>query len=219
MNETKRPQKEIRARKYVMADQALLTLAADIVSAHVSNNSIPAAQLPQLIEAVYGSLASLGQAPAPQPESLTPAVSVRASVKPDGIVCLECGSKFKTIKRHLTTDHQLSVEDYRARWNLPASYPFVAAEYAERRRALAKEIGLGRKKGVKVKAKKAHSAVADAAPDSAPVPSDTPADAAAPSASAPADKAPTKKAPAKTAATGGKTARKPKSATNAAPSE
>jgi predicted transcriptional regulator len=134
-----------------MADEALLALAADIISAHVSNNSVSADQLPQLIVSVYGSLASLGQEEEPVQEQRTPAVSVRSSVKPDGIVCLECGKKFKTIKRHLTTDHGLSVEEYRQRWNLPASYPVVSSEYAERRRELAKTSGLGRKKGSKNK--------------------------------------------------------------------
>lgn len=128
-----------------MADETLLTRAADIISAHVSNNEVPVDQVPGLIEAVYGSLAGLGKTPEPaKDEARTPAVSVRASVKPDGIVCLECGSKFKTLKRHLTSDHGLSVEEYRARWNLPATYPMVSAEYAERRRELAKSIGLGR---------------------------------------------------------------------------
>lgn len=136
-----------------MADETLLTLAADIISAHVSNNAVPTDQVPGLIEAVYGSLASLGKTPEPtKDEPRTPAVSVRASVKHDGIVCLECGSKFKTLKRHLTSDHGLTVEEYRARWNLPVTYPMVSAEYAERRRELARSIGLGRKKAVEAPA-------------------------------------------------------------------
>ncbi len=130
-----------------MTDETLLTLAADIISAHVSNNTVPTDQVPGLIEAVYGSLAGLGKLPEPAREEVrTPAVSVRASVKPDGIVCLECGSKFKALKRHLASDHGLTPEEYRARWNLPLTYPMVSAEYSERRREMAKTIGLGRKK-------------------------------------------------------------------------
>ncbi|WP_395396261.1 MucR family transcriptional regulator (plasmid) [Novosphingobium sp. BL-8A] len=138
-----------------MFDETLLSLAADIISAHVSNNSVPAEQLPQLIESAYNSLASLGQVEIQTEEPRTPAVSIRSSVKPDSIVCLECGSKFKTIRRHIASDHDLSVEEYRLRWNLPIDYPLVSSEYAERRRELAKSIGLGRKGGRKKKADQA----------------------------------------------------------------
>lgn len=132
------------------AEETLLTLAADIVSAHVSNNSVSAAELPALITAVYGSLAGLGQAPALIEEKREPAVSIRASVKPDHIVCLEDGKKLKMLKRHLATHYNLTPEQYRARWNLPSDYPMVAPAYAEKRRVLAKSIGLGRKPGHKV---------------------------------------------------------------------
>jgi predicted transcriptional regulator len=91
-----------------MADETLLTLAADIVSAHVSHNAVAADQLPVLIQSVYTSLAGLGQAPAPVEEKREPAVSVRSSVKADAIACLECGAKMKMLKRHLSTDHGLS---------------------------------------------------------------------------------------------------------------
>ena len=128
-----------------MADETLLTLTADIVSAHASNNAVPADQLPGLISSVYTSLAGLGQTPTPVEERPEPAVSIRASVKPDAITCLECGSKMKMMKRHLSTDHQLSPAEYRARWNLPLDYPLVAPDYAAKRRELAKSIGLGRK--------------------------------------------------------------------------
>lgn len=128
-----------------MADQMLLDHVADIVSAHVSNNSVSAADLPSLIQSVYASLAALGQAPEPVEEKLTPAVSVRSSVKPDAVTCLECGARMKMLKRHLGTDHNLTPDSYRARWSLPADYPMVAPEYADRRRALAVKIGLGRK--------------------------------------------------------------------------
>src|SRR5690606_12556161 len=100
---------------------------------------------PNLISSVYGALASLGQAPVadePRPE---PAVSIRASVKPDYIVCLEDGKKLKMLKRHLMTHYNMTPEEYRRRWGLPADYPMVAPNYAEKRRELAKAIGLGRK--------------------------------------------------------------------------
>lgn len=128
-----------------MADETLLDHVADIVSAHVSNNSVSAADLPGLIQSVYASLAALGQAPEPVEEKLTPAVSIRASVKPDAVTCLECGEKMKMLKRHLGTEHGMTPADYRARWNLPADYPMVAPDYAAKRKELALRIGLGRK--------------------------------------------------------------------------
>lgn len=148
-----------------MPDEILLDHVADIVSAHVSNHSVSAADLPGLIQSVYASLAALGQAPAPIEEKLTPAVSVRASVKPDAIACLECGSKFKMLKRHLGTDHNMNPAEYRQRWNLPSDYPMVAPEYAAMRGELAKKIGLGRKLGVKVKPAPNAEAKAVAAPN------------------------------------------------------
>ena len=130
-----------------MADEMLLDHVADIVSAHVSNNSVSANDLPGLIQSVYASLAALGQAPEPVAGKLTPAVSVRASVKSDAIACLECGAKFKMLKRHLGTDHGMTPAEYRARWNLPADYPVVAPDYAAMRAEMAKKNGLGRKPG------------------------------------------------------------------------
>ena len=129
--------------------ETLITLTSDIVAAHVSNNSVSVADLSTLITNVYGALASLGQA-APVAEALPePAVSIRSSVKPDHIVCLEDGTKLKMLKRHLMTHYNLTPDQYRARWSLPADYPMVAPNYAEKRRELAKKIGLGRKPGVK----------------------------------------------------------------------
>jgi predicted transcriptional regulator len=129
--------------------ETLITLTSDIVAAHVSNNSVSVADLSTLITNVYGALASLGQA-APVAEALPePAVSIRSSVKPDHIVCLEDGKKLKMLKRHLMTHYNLTPDQYRARWSLPADYPMVAPNYAEKRRELAKKIGLGRKPGVK----------------------------------------------------------------------
>jgi predicted transcriptional regulator len=128
-----------------MPDETLLDHVADIVSAHVSNNSVSAADLPGLIQSVYASLAALGQVPEPVEENLTPAVSIRASVKPDAVTCLECGARMKMLKRHLGTDHGMTPAEYRARWNLPADYPMVAPDYAAKRKELAVRIGLGRK--------------------------------------------------------------------------
>ena len=126
-------------------NETLITLASDIVAAHVSNNSVNVEDLPSLITNVYGALASLGSPAAVEEERPEPAVSVRASVKPDYIVCLEDGKKLKMLKRHLMTHYNMTPEEYRARWNLPADYPMVAPNYAEKRRELAKKIGLGRK--------------------------------------------------------------------------
>ena len=139
----------------IMADETLLDHVADIVSAHVSNNSVSASDLPGLIQSVYASLAVLGQAPEPVEEKLTPAVSVRSSVKPEAVTCLDCGTKMKMLKRHLGTDHGLTPAEYRMRWNLQADYPMVAPDYAAKRKELAVRIGLGRKPGQKPKAKAA----------------------------------------------------------------
>lgn len=130
-------------------NETLITLTSDIVAAHVSNNSVSADELSTLITSVYGALAGLG-APAPVAEAPPePAVSIRSSIKPDHIVCLEDGKKLKMLKRHLMTHYNLTPEQYRARWNLPADYPMVAPNYAEKRRELAKKIGLGRKPGAR----------------------------------------------------------------------
>ncbi len=126
--------------------ETLITLTADIVSAHVSNNSVAVSDLPLLINNVHAALSNLGT-PVPEPEvKQEPAVSVRASVKPDYIVCLEDGKKLKMLKRHLMTHYKMTPEQYRAKWNLPADYPMVAPNYAEQRRSLAKKIGLGTKR-------------------------------------------------------------------------
>ena len=123
--------------------ESLIMLTADIVSAHVSNNSVLVSDLPSLIQNVHQALNGLSgemHEPAAKQE---PAVSVRSSVKPDYIVCLEDGKKLKMLKRHLMTHYQMTPEQYRAKWQLPADYPMVAPNYAEQRRALAKKIGLG----------------------------------------------------------------------------
>jgi predicted transcriptional regulator len=128
---------------YTDLSETLITLTADIVSAHVSNNDVAVGDVPHLIQNVHDALAQLGQ-PAPEPAAKQePAVSVRASIKPDYIVCLEDGKKLKMLKRHLMTHYAMTPEQYRAKWNLPADYPMVAPNYAEQRRSLAKKIGLG----------------------------------------------------------------------------
>lgn len=130
-------------------NEMLITLTSDIVAAHVSNNSVEVHEVPTLISNVYGALAGLGQPVIVEEKAPEPAVSVRASVKPDYIICLEDGKKLKMLKRHLMTHYNMTPEEYRARWNLPADYPMVAPNYAEKRRDLAKQIGLGRKPGQK----------------------------------------------------------------------
>ena len=126
--------------------ETLITLTADIVAAHVSNNSVAVNDLPTLIANIHSALASLDD-PAPQVEAKQePAVSIRASIKPDFIVCLEDGKKLKMLKRHLMTHYNMTPEQYRQKWNLPADYPMVAPNYAEQRRSLAKKIGLGTKR-------------------------------------------------------------------------
>lgn len=126
--------------------ETLVTLTADIVAAHVSNNSVSVSDLPLIIQNVHSALAGLNRT-APEPEAKQePAVSVRSSIKPDFIVCLEDGKKLKMLKRHLMTHYQMTPDQYRAKWNLPADYPMVAPNYAEQRRTLAKKIGLGTKR-------------------------------------------------------------------------
>jgi len=127
-------------------DMTAITLTADIASAFVSKNSVPVSEIVTMIQNIHGTLISLGKVEAPKAEKLTPAVSVRASVKPDYIICLEDGKKLKTLKRHLQSAYNMSPAEYRAKWNLPADYPMVAASYSEQRKAMAKRIGLGRKK-------------------------------------------------------------------------
>lgn len=124
---------------------ALITLTSDIVAAHVSNNDVAVAEMPSLISSVYAALAGLGAPAQPVEVRPEPAVSIRSSVKPDYIVCLEDGKKLQMLKRYLRTNYGMTPEEYRARWGLPADYPMVAPNYAARRRDLAKNIGLGRK--------------------------------------------------------------------------
>jgi predicted transcriptional regulator len=128
------------------ADHELVELSADIVSAYVGHNALSVADLPKLIAEVHGALKNLrsnGAASAPQ--ELKPAVPIRKSIAPDYLICLEDGKKFKSLKRHLRTHYDLSPEQYREKWGLPADYPMVAPNYSETRSRLAKDNGLGRK--------------------------------------------------------------------------
>ena len=131
-----------------MAEEELLRMTADVVAAYVSNNTLPSAQLAEVINAVYNSLKSLeGQPAESQPEPLKPAVPVRKSVTPDYLVCLEDGKKLKMLKRHLRSTYNMTPDEYRAKWGLPPDYPMVAPNYAEQRSEFAKKIGLGRGTG------------------------------------------------------------------------
>jgi predicted transcriptional regulator len=121
----------------------LLALTTEIVAAHVSNNTVSVGDLPTLINQVYQSLASIGQSPSVSAERPQPAVSIKRSVHSDYIICLEDGKKLKMLKRHLKTAYNMTPEEYRDRWQLPADYPMVAPNYARQRSRLAKEIGLG----------------------------------------------------------------------------
>ena len=124
----------------------VLRMAVDIVSAYVGNNSVASNEVPDVINTVYGSLNSLnGQGAMGGVEPPKPAVSIRRSVTPDYIVCLEDGKKLKMLKRHLKTAYNLTPDEYRKRWGLPSDYPMVAPNYAKHRSNLAKKIGLGTK--------------------------------------------------------------------------
>jgi len=131
-----------------MSDQPntmeLLELTTEIVAAHVGNNAVSSADVSQLIQDVYKTLASVGSAPV-APERPKPAVPIRKSIFPDHIVCLEDGKKLKMLKRHLKTAYNMTPDEYRERWGLAADYPMVAPNYAKHRSNLAKKIGLGRK--------------------------------------------------------------------------
>ncbi|MEO1198001.1 MAG: MucR family transcriptional regulator [Pseudomonadota bacterium] len=127
----------------------LIDLTGDIVAAYVSNNPVPVAELPALIQDIHQALMRLdGGVPEEPKEAPKPAVSIKKSITQDYLICLEDGKKFKSLKRHLRTHYDLSPEEYREKWGLPADYPMVAPNYAAARSALAKEMGLGqRKKG------------------------------------------------------------------------
>ena len=129
------------------ASSTYIDLAADIVSAYVSNNSVPAGDLPGLISQVHLALARVGNGAAEaSADAPKPAIAIKKSITPDYIVCLEDGKRFKSLKRHLRTQYDMSPEEYREKWALPADYPMVAPSYAKARSDLAKEMGLGQQR-------------------------------------------------------------------------
>ena len=126
--------------------ETLVTLTADVAAEYLGNNSVAVSDIELVIQNIYRGLSRLTPtAPAPEPKQ-EPAVSIRSSIKPDYIVCLEDGKKLKMLKRHLMTHYQMTPDQYRQKWNLAADYPMVAPNYAEQRRMLAKKIGLGTKR-------------------------------------------------------------------------
>ncbi len=128
-----------------------IVLSAEIVSAYVSKNSVPAADLPSLLNSIHAALTKTAQGQKEEPKAeLVPAVSVRKSVTPDAIICLEDGKSFKSLKRHLRTTYDMTPEQYRTKWNLPHDYPMVAPNYAKARSELAKTMGLGQQRRKKV---------------------------------------------------------------------
>lgn len=133
----------------------LLLLTSEVVTAYLHKNVVPADSLPDLINTVHSSLAGLGfTAQEVKATALVPAVPVKKSIKADAITCLECGVQYKSLKRHLTSSHQQTADEYRERWGLPPEYPMVAPDYAEARSNLAKQTGLGQSRSKAARAKK-----------------------------------------------------------------
>lgn len=134
----------------------VLRMAVDVVAAYLSNNQVAAGQIPEVIHSIFNSLTTLEAPPSePLSEPQKPATPVRKSITPDYIICLEDGKKLKMLKRHLRTTYNMTPEEYRAKWNLPADYPMVAPNYARQRSEFAKQIGLGRKAREPVKPRRA----------------------------------------------------------------
>ena len=130
--------------------EALVETSTQLVSAYVANNTLPASELPTLVEQVYGTLTGLvgktvGEGKSHEKENQKPAVPIGKSLKPDYIICLECGGKYKSMKKHLKASYGMSPEEYRVKWGLAPDYPMTAPSYSFRRSNLAKERGLGRK--------------------------------------------------------------------------
>ena len=123
-----------------------IELASDIVAAYVAKNAVPISDLPNLIANVHSALTGLGEPAKPEAQPLTPAVSIKKSLTPDFIICLEDGKKFKSLKRHLRTQYSMTPEQYREKWGLASDYPMVAPNYAKARSELAKEMGLGQQR-------------------------------------------------------------------------
>ena len=132
------------ATKDEIGGKSLIEMTTVVVAAYLRNNSVASAQISEVIHTVHDALKGLSGGGEPEPEPLKPAVPIRRSVTPDYIVCLEDGKQLKMLKRHLRTTYDLTPEEYRAKWGLPADYPMVAPNYAQQRSDFAKKIGLGR---------------------------------------------------------------------------
>jgi predicted transcriptional regulator len=141
----------------VTDDKRLIELTADIVSAHASNNQVPVGDVGRLIQLVHAGLSGLATGTVGAPANKTPATSIRSSIKPDHLVCLECGRNQKMLKLHLRTAHALTPEQYRQDFQLPIMYPMIAADYANHRRELAKSIGRGRNRAGQAQPKRGAS--------------------------------------------------------------
>lgn len=128
------------------SENQLVLLTADIVAAHLTNNIVAVGDVGDLIQRVHGALSDLGRPVQEEPAAKQPVVSIRASVKPDYLVCMECGRKQKTLRRHLQSAHGMTADQYRQDYGLPQDYPLVAPDYSSRRSEMAKAIGLGRKR-------------------------------------------------------------------------
>lgn len=128
-----------------LPQDVLITLTTDIVAAHVANNSVSVSDVSQLITSVHAALNGLSTPVAPEAPRQEPAVPIRASIKPDYLICLEDGKKFKMLRRHLMTRYQMTPDVYRAKWGLAPDYPMTAPNYTAQRKELAHKIGLGRK--------------------------------------------------------------------------
>lgn len=126
-------------------NEQLMTMTSDIVSAHVAHNNVAVSDLPKLIENVHSSLQGLSGQSSSKPDR-APAVPIKDSVKADYLICLGCGAKMKMLKRHISTHHQMTPEEYRKHWGLPADYPIVTVNYSKTRSGLARRIGLGKKR-------------------------------------------------------------------------
>ena len=138
------------AKNNINANNDIVETVCDIVSAYVSNNTVPSPELVTLIEDVHSAVVSMTTVVGNDfsvgfDANLTPAVPIKQSVQPDYITCLECGQRFKSLKKHLRSNHDLSPEEYKTKWALPSDYPMVCPDYAKRRSSLAKQIGLGKR--------------------------------------------------------------------------
>jgi predicted transcriptional regulator len=150
-----------------MNNEQLITLTADIVSSHVANNNVAVGDVANLVQQVHAALARLGESEAAsEPAAKKPMVSIRSSIKPDYIVCMECGIKQKMLKRHLSTSHKMTPEQYRSDYGLPRDYPMTAPAYSERRRSLAQTIGLGRTREEPSKRSRTRQPKAETIPES-----------------------------------------------------